>query len=518
VVLGGSPASKGVAPLRLLCLGNMIAAALSGASPAMAVAAGTRQSGGTATEEPIKVYSADDAATYFGLGSELHAMARTAFDVYPECELWCCPVAEAGGASAGTGTVTLSGTATSAGVLRVYVAGEPIDVAFASGVAGTGVLGTGSVAESLCTAINAATYLPATAQYVAGTGVVTVTAKNLNARGDQIEFRLAWVDGVTEYAIGASTTRFGLTAAYPGSGVLSAGAGADTVAAALAACAPYQFHRVAFAASDATNIGRVRDHLDAYAAATSMLWGQGIAAVRSAPATAITLAGGINAARVQIAVGEAIPTPPWETAACLAASRLIGDARSGGTVDGEATDPAANLNGLQLKSVRVATSASAIPTASEIESLLNYGCTPLQPSTARPGYSEVVASITSRHKVGTALNYGVYKTKAVTVTDWIAYDLRVHLEATYRGFRIEDDSADGSPPSAPRVTQPKLIRAEILGKLDEYARNGWITDVDTLASAVVVERDGSNRNRVNVSVPELPIPDLDIIGVALRQQ
>ena len=123
--------------------------------------------------------------------------------------------------------------------------------------------------------------------------------------------------------------------------------------------------------------------------------------------------------------------------------------------------PAANLCGLELASARAQNTVADQPTATEIESALNNGITPLAPSANRPGYCTVVRSVTTRSLANGVPNYAVIDTSIVTSCDHVADDLQAFLATTYAGFKLAPDSDDGLPPRTERVTTPRLIRAKI---------------------------------------------------------
>ena len=97
VVLGGPGTSAGNAVRTLLLLGNMLVNGPTGSSPSFAQTSGNYQTGGAPIVQAVQVFSAADAGTRFGYGSELHCMAVKAFAQYPDCPLFCAPVAEASG-------------------------------------------------------------------------------------------------------------------------------------------------------------------------------------------------------------------------------------------------------------------------------------------------------------------------------------------------------------------------------------------------------------------------------------
>ena len=340
VILGGAGTSVGESPKKILLIGNMIATALTGSAPSFTVSAGTWLASGAAKEEPVQVFSADDAATKFGRGSELHRMALKVFDQYKAATLWCCPVAEASNTKA-SATLTFVGSATAAGTIRLMIAGKQIDVGYASGDTVT------AIATACATAIrDQGLDLPVTAQFAAG--VLTVTARNGGPRGNDLAFRAYHVNGNDIIAIGTSTTANGTAATITGSGKLASGATADSATNALAAIANTRFDRIAVAFNDTTNIAAVGSQVDTMAAIDTMKWQQVIAGSIKSPSNATADAATLNKSRIQLVAAENCDATPGEMAAQVAAARLIGNAVTGGSVIGEATDPATNLDGCSL--------------------------------------------------------------------------------------------------------------------------------------------------------------------------
>ena len=108
------------------------------------------------------------AKTIGGQGSMLAAMYEAWRKVDPVGEVWCLPLQSAEGAAA-KATVTLSGAATEAGLLTLYVAGVRVQTTITS--AATAAL----AAAALAVRINATPDLPVTA--AAAEGVVTLSCK-----------------------------------------------------------------------------------------------------------------------------------------------------------------------------------------------------------------------------------------------------------------------------------------------------------------------------------------------------
>jgi len=515
VVLGGPGTSAGAAPQKILLVGNLISSALSGASPAFSVTAGTMP-----LATPTFCASAADALTLCGQGSELHRMARAVFAQYPAANVYLAANATGGGATAATAALTFATTSTAAFTVRLKLCDQVLDVGVASGASAT------TVASAVADAINDAADLPYTAQNAAG--VVTITSKIEGTRGNWLIVDAYFVNAAgIETRITTSSTSSGaaMTGQWTTSGSLSGsnavllqgGTTADSIANVITAIAARKFDRIVIAHNDATNVGALVTHLDALAAVTVGLRQQGIAATIDTLGNATTLATGRNAARLQLAWHFASAVPGPEVAATVAAARLAGDGSVGGVLVGEDSDPAANLDGVQLATVLSQPSVADQPTGTEVESALNNGLACLVPSSARPGFCALSRSITSRSLANGVPNYAVIDTEFVTVCDYVADDLQSSLTTTYQGFKLGADSTNGNPPLSPRVTTPSLVRSFILDKLAGYEAAAILRDVTANASLLVVQADPVVSGRLNCEIPCEPVSGLHIIAGNVRQ-
>lgn len=507
VILGGPGASPGIGSIKSILLGNMIATTLTGSSPSFTVTAGTQQVSGTATETPTLLSDADDAATKFGKGSELHLMAKKFFDHYPDGILYGCPIAETG--TKASATLTFVGSATSAGTVRIYINESVIDCPISTGDTVT------TIATTVATYLrNLGEDLPTTAQF--SSGVLTVTARNGGTRGNNIAFRASFINGNVEIPIATSTSQFGTAATITGSGRLTGGATDDNNTTALANIVNTRYHRYICACDDSANIGRVVTQLNTMSGVTSMLWQQAIFGTITSPATRESLAAAsINSARCQYVGHENADNTTGEIAAAVCAARLAGDTINGGTLIGESTDPAANLDGLIVK-LKSQYNPSDIPTPTEIESDLNSGVTPLMPG-PNSNYSIVTRSITTRCKVGTSYNYSVLDTSNVTVTDYVAENIKSTLSVDYAGTKLANDPSDGTAPSIPNVVTPKSVKARIFTLLKGYESDGILTNVTEDYPRLSVVLDSNVVGRVNAEIPCRPIPGFHIFGANVRQ-
>ena len=512
VILGGAGTSSGVAAKRTLLQGNKITTTLTGSTPAFSVTAGTMAADGT----PVLCASADDAGTLAGRGSELHAMAISFFAQNPAGTLYIQPVTEAG--TAGTLVITFATTATAAYTVRIYACGQVLDVAVASGDTAT------VIATAVAEAINDADTLPYTAQI--STGAVTLTAKNTGLRGNTLTCAFSFVSAAgleTPITTGSTASGAGTTGILSGGTqeggeyFFSGGATQDSWVAALAAIATTKFDRIVGACIDATNIGRLAAHLDALANVLVQKRQQGIVGCIGTLSAATTIATGQNKSRLQLAWHYNSRLPIWQVAAQVAAARLIGDSVAGGLLVGEETDPAANLCGLELVSVPAQTTIADQPLATEIESALNNGITPLAPSANRPTFTTVVRSATTRCLSAGVPNFAVIDTSIVTSVDFVADGLQATLGTTYAGFKLAPNSTDGLPPRSERTTTPNLIRAVIARELKLYEERAILIDVDANLPLLTVIASTVTPGRVDCVIPTEVIPGLILLGGDVRQ-
>lgn len=127
----------------------------------------------------IQVLSPNDAADKTGFGSPIHRLVIWANKVAQNVPIYIIPQAEAGGAVAATGTITVTAGTVEAGTINLYISGELIQVAVTAGQTAT------QIGDSIEAAINDNINLAVTASNAAG--VVTVTCKAKGTYGNFID-------------------------------------------------------------------------------------------------------------------------------------------------------------------------------------------------------------------------------------------------------------------------------------------------------------------------------------------
>lgn len=170
-----------------------------------------------------------DAQSKYGINSMLAQMVEMYRLNDTFGEVWCLPLADGAGTAA-SGTITVTGAATAAGTIPLYIGASPInpviEVPVASGDAAT------AIATNIAAAINAIPTAPVTAS--AAVGVVTITAVHKGLLGNGIDMRACYRGAAAGETIPAGIAlAFAGTAA--GTGTLLAGGTANpTISSALA--------------------------------------------------------------------------------------------------------------------------------------------------------------------------------------------------------------------------------------------------------------------------------------------
>jgi phage tail sheath gpL-like len=133
------------------------------------------------------VSNVDQVIALAGRGSMLHrqALAFFANNRFTDCYIGI--LADNGAGVAATGPITITGPATAAGTISLYLGGNRVAVSVASGDTAA------AIATAISAAINAAADLPVTAS--PASAVVTVTHRHKGEVGNEYDMRVNYQDG-----------------------------------------------------------------------------------------------------------------------------------------------------------------------------------------------------------------------------------------------------------------------------------------------------------------------------------
>lgn len=444
---------------------------------------GQMLTGATATTGvPILVNRTDEAFGLFGQFSmlaEMHAAYRER-DSFGE--VWCLPLADDAAGVAATGTIGLTGTATSSGVLQVKIAGTLVRVA----VAATDT--AEAIGTALAAAVNAAG-LSVTAAAV--TGTVTLTARHKGEVGNDIDVRSYRAPGSPDSMPGGITMT--ITA-------MAGGSANPDVTTALANLGDEEFDFICSAYSDTANLDALGAELDDATGRWSwarQVYGHAFAAKRGTVGTLDTFGGGRNDQHVTVFGLEKVPASPW-----VVAARITAEAAKSLIID-----PARPLQTLDI-GIEPADPADRF-TMQERQVLLTSGIATLMTS---GGTVRIERAITTYQK--NAWDQPDPSYLDVNTLFTLAYLLRflkLRITQKYGRHKLANDGTRFGAGQA--IVTPKILRAELVAAYGELERNGLVENADAFAANLVVERDQNNPNRVNVLFPPDLVNQLRIFAV-----
>lgn len=417
--------------------------------------------GSVAALVPTRVYSTNDAATYFGQGSLAHRMVMAALKANPYMDLTVCALDDGAGAAA-AGTVTIATVPTGSGVLTLYIGNDRVEVAVATDDT------IASIATALAAAINNLSDLPVTA--TAALGVVTLTAKNKGLVANQIDLEATITANIaTTVAVVA----------------MAAGTIDPDLQDALDKVYASQYSLIICPYNDATSLAALRDHLDAVSGPIEQRPGVGYFALDVALATAITLATDLNSGRLVGALLRGSRSPSYEIAAAFAAVRA------------SESDPARPLNYLALKGIAAPPEPQRL-TRQEQESALANGVTPLQVGPDQQ--VQIVRMITTYvENIAGVPDISLLDVTTIDTLDYTRRSVRERLLLRFPRAKL-------STKTAPRV------RTEVLDILGRLERLEILENVAANRSGVIIERDEQDPNRLNIRIPADVVNGLHVIA------
>ena len=249
-----------------------------------------------------KATSVEQVIAGAGRGSILHRMALAYFANNRFTETWFGVLSDDGAGVAATGTITVTGPATAAGTLHLYLGGTRVSVAVANGAV------QNDIATAIAAAINAAADLPVTA--AAATNVVTVTFRHKGLSGNSFDMRLNYQDG--------EATPAGVSVVIV---ALASGTTSPALATLIAALGDTWYQVVIHLYSDATSLTSIEAELASRFGPMRMIDGVAITSAVGTQAALGTLGDGRNSPHSCIVAqpGKNPLTPPMEFAAAVGA-------------------------------------------------------------------------------------------------------------------------------------------------------------------------------------------------------
>lgn len=457
-------------------------------------------SGGAATPNTIYTnVTPSQAVQLFGVGSAM-AQALSAFSTErPTLSVDVVGVAPADGAETAAATLKFSGTATAGATGAAILGGYRVSYVVASGstaaqAAAAFVAACNSTAANASSSnLKAATGLSASL----GSDGVTVTVQSWEKGAFTNDFDVRVSSATADQVPGITVA---VTA-------MANGVGAPDITSALQALGETWYTDLILLLNDQANIGAAA--IEAKARANAMvaqdlrIW----AAYRGTQGQILNLTAAFSTVEELVLICASAPRwSPWNVAA-------IAGAQGAQSLN---SDPSRQLRGITLNGLAgLAPEGNDQFSPTQRNVLLKGGCTTLQIN--RDGTVAFERVVTTRQVDPVSqISTGPWDVMIPAIGARIRYEWDAYVAATYYNAKLADA---GSPlENSSGVVTVRTLKASWVAQCMLYQNQGWIDDVATLGQQAVFERDKSNRNRVNATLPIMPMGSLIVLANILQVQ
>ena len=474
-------------PLFYAELDNSMANTSTGSYASLLVGTALADASGV-SDAPVSVATASAAKSLFGAGSQLALMVAAFRQNNPTGELYCIARKITDGAAA-KGSVAVTGTATEAGAVALYVGGTK----YAANVSVGDDAKT--VAAAIVTKINGKSDCPVSAAVDAESGAVTLTAKGPGVYGNDIPLALnrLGLTGGEKIPAGINVT---VTAMADGAGDLDIA----EIASALGD-EGYDFIGCG-AATDATACNAWRDEMEDGAgrwSPTRQLYGHVFKVKRGTNSELVAFGKTRNDQHMTVfGVESKFPDPCWLVAAAVTGRESVFIANH----------PARPTQTGRLTGIAVPELADRF-NLTERQTLLMNGIATLYVS---GGYACIERAITTYQVNSFGDDDNSYLDSETLFTlAYIQKRLKTAITSKYPRHLLADDGTRYGPGLA--IVTPSVIRSELIAQYNAMEREGIVANADLFAANLIVERDSADVNRVNVLLPPDIVNQLRIFAV-----
>lgn len=428
----------------------------------------------------VLVSRTDEAKQLFGVGSMLAAMHEASRRNDAIGEIWCIPLADAASAAAAAGRVTFTGTATAAGTVFLTIAGILVRIP----VAATDT--AANIATAAVATINAQSNLPVTAAVNASESAqVDITAKWKGETTNDITI-IHNYRGVA----GGERTPAGVTLAI----VAMAGGSADPdLADAVLAMGDEEYDFIIHSYTTTTNLDALALEMNDSTGRWSYLrqiYGHTYTAKRGALAALQSFGTNRNNQHETIAGFEpGLPSPAWVYASEYGSRNAVFIK----------ADPARPTQTGPMPGVLPAAQASRF-IITERQTLLNNG---IATSYTQSGTVRVERAITSfQFNAFGERDASYLDSETMHTSSYVIRRLRAAITSKYPRHKLGNDGTKYGAGQA--IVTPNILRGALIDEYSQMETLGIVENSALFAEHLIVERDPTDPNRVNVLFP----PDL----------
>lgn len=453
-------------PYKVLMMGNKLAA------------------GSKAAETLNLVTSAEQAKTYFGAGSVLADMADAFLANNKTTELYCVPLDDNGAGVQSTGSVLFGGTVTAAGTLRMYIAGRRVEIAVAAAQT------PASIATDIVAAMAADSDLLVTAVVNGVTAEqIDFTAKNKGEQGNDIDIRFNYYDG-DELPAGLTTT---ITA-------MSGGSANPDVSDVFAILDETQYILMVSPYLDTANVAAIETELETRNGPLKQNDGYCFYAAKGT-LSALNAIGDARNSQYSVFNRASGPSMPYRFA-----SAICGVVAAAASID-----PARPFQTLEIDGVLPESDSEKL-TLEERNILLFHG---ISTNKVIDGGSVVIERIITTYKTNNAgaADVSYLDLNSLLTLSYLRYDFRNTILLKYPRHKLANDGTRFG--SGQAIMTPKLFKAEAVNIFKSWELLGLVEGIDQFKEQLIVERNATDVNRLDVLLPPDLVNQLRVVGVKI---
>ncbi|WP_434064596.1 phage tail sheath subtilisin-like domain-containing protein [Symbiopectobacterium purcellii] len=436
---------------------------------------------------PALASSASTVAGLYGDGSMLHSLIAAYLANDSSAIIHVLPLADdATAMTAATGTLTVASAPSATGVISLYIAGARVQLTV------TATDSVSEIATALAAKINAKSGMPVTA--IAAAAVITLTAKNRGAHGNDIDLRLNY-----QGSTGGESMPSGLTLTIT---AMAGGLGAPELDDALANLGDTSYDFIVNPYTDTTSLDAVKSFLDDSTGRWSynqLLYGHAFGCVAGSYGV-LTAKGEARNNQHETLLGVyGSPTPAYVWTAALV----------GAIAPSVRNDPGRPTQTLDISGVLAPPKESRFQWA-ERNNLLFSGISTFTVADDDSVQVENIITTYQKNSYG-AEDDSYLQIETLYLLMFVTRYLRTQITSKFPRMKLAADGTRFAPGQA--IVTPKIIKAELIAQYTTLEYNGYVQDTDGFADGLLVEQDTSNPNRVNVLWDGVLINQLRIFAV-----
>lgn len=420
-------------------------------------------SGSLAVNTPTRVFSADEAASLAGRGSQAHQEVAAVFQANRNADVTLVLMAAPAG-TASTGTLTYAGTATTATpiILQVEDQSVVVDVAISDG------------ASTIAAAANAAVNELLDLHVTSGVAVAvqTLTARSIGAHGNQIRFR------VLQNTPGVTVTP----------AAMSGGAGDPDLAAAIAVLGGTRYKYWVLPDTAALNLTAAITELDDRWTESRQIDGHAFIGHRDTVGNLATLGLGEDTKHITIFGDPYVPANPWTWAGRVAGLRA------------SVENPKLTLYNLDIPGL-VAPDETEYLQPSDQQTLLSSGIATFH---YVGGRTRVQRMVTLYKLNGLGQPSEIFQDAETKLTASEIRQLQLVALRPYIGKTLVDNigAVQYDISTADKVIDPDGIRQVMISLNREvFQARAWTDNAEYYDANLQVVRSGANELTINTSPP-----------------